>query len=199
MGIHKKQSETLIHSPESDLVDRVQSDGWTYIKSVVDLVIVAVLVLDKNLCVIACNEIFCQAFQVLRKDTEKKFVYELGNGQWSSTALRKLLEDVQSNNNFFKGFEVTRTFPSIGYRTMILNARQIHFKDSATDEPSFPLILLAIEDVTEMMDAAKSLTYHANQLETELVNRAQKLESHIEKLEKEISDFKQHRKDFDTP
>ena len=70
---------------------------------------------------------------------------------------------------------------------MILNARQIHFKD---DTAYPPIILLAIEDVTEMMIVAETLAGHANQLEAKLAERTQKLEAHISKLGKEIDGLK---------
>ena len=114
-------------------------------------------------------------------------MYELGNGQWNIPALRKLLEDILPKNSFFKGFEVVHEFPSIGRKVMILNARQIYIKEDAT----FPsIILLAIEDVTEMMAVAETLAIHTKQMETKLTTRTNKLETHIGKLEKEIHALK---------
>src|SRR3989338_9775549 len=102
-----------------------------------------VLVLEKDLRVMAANESFYQGFQVEQKDTANKVVYELGNGQWNIPALRKLLEDILPKNTFFKGFEVVHEFPFIGKKTMILNARQIHFNGDSAGEKFPPIILLA--------------------------------------------------------
>jgi hypothetical protein len=138
----------------------------------------------------AANESFYRTFQVEPKDTEHQVVYELGNGQWNIPALRKLLEDILPKNTFFKGFEVVHEFPFIGRKVMILNARQIHPKVGATSEIFPPIILLAMEDVTEIMVVAETLAGHANQLEGKLTERTQKLEIHIRKLEKEIDELK---------
>jgi len=146
-----------------------------------------VLILDKNLRVLAANEPFYRTFQVEEKETEKKIVYELGNGQWDIPALRKLLENILPQNTFFKGFEVIHEFPLIGKKIMILNARQIHFKE---DVSSQPIILLAIEDITEIMSVADMLTIHTSQFEDKMAERTKKLEIEIKKLEKEISDIK---------
>lgn len=170
----------------SDFFERSWEESWTYIKTVVDVVHEPVLILDKNLLVLAANEPFYKMFQVEPKDTEKKIVYELGNGQWNIIKLRKLLEDILPKNSFFKGFEVTHKFPSIGQKTMILNARQIHIKKDATTNALPAIILLAIEDVTDMMNVAKMLADHTNKFETEFTGRTQKLEIHIVELEKEI-------------
>jgi len=171
----------------ADFVNHFWEKSWTYIKTVVDVVREPVLILDKDFRVMAANESFYRVFQVDRKNTEQKIVYELGNGQWNIPALRKLLEDILPKNTFFKGFEVAHDFPSIGYKTMILNARQIHVEE----DTSFPpIILLAMEDVTEMMGVAEMLARHTKQFEIKTGERIEKLEVYIKKLEKEIGELK---------
>jgi nitrogen-specific signal transduction histidine kinase len=174
----------------ADFFERLWEESWTYIKTVVDVVREPVLILDKDLRVMAANESFYNEFQVEPKDTEKKIVYDLGYGQWDIPALRKLLEDILPKNTFFKGFEVAHDFPAIGRKVMILNARQIHVASDAAAPLFPPIILLAMEDVTEMMAVAETLTNHTSQLEEKLTERTQKLEARIGELEKEVSRFK---------
>jgi nitrogen-specific signal transduction histidine kinase len=173
-----------------DLIDHIWDKSWTYIKTVVDIVREPVLILDKNLSVMAANESFYKIFQVEHKDTEKKLVYDLGNGQWDIPALRKLLEDILPKNTFFKGFEVTHNFPIVGRKVMILNARQIHFKEDTTSKKFPPIILLAMEDVTDMMVVAETLAEHANRIEKSISLKTKKLEAYISKLENEIEKIK---------
>src|SRR3990167_8802373 len=168
-----------------DLVANIWEKSWTYIKTVVDIVHEPILILDKDLRVMAANESFYDTFQVDSKDTENKIIYDLGNGQWNIPALRKLLEDILPKNTFFKGFEVAHEFPSIGRKVIILNARQIHPKEETSVNLFPPIILLAMEDVTDMMVVAETLASHANQLETKLIDKTKKLEQNIEKLERE--------------
>jgi two-component system CheB/CheR fusion protein len=118
--------------------------------------------------VIAANEEFYLMFRVEVEDTEGKIVYELGNGQWDIPALRKLLEDILPKNTFFNGFQVIHEFPLIGRKTMILNARKVHIKEDTASEVFPPIILLAIEDVTEMMAVADALVNHTTELEAKL-------------------------------
>ena len=173
----------------NDFFKHLWNESWTYIKTVVDVVREPVLILDKNFRVMAANDSFYRTFSVESKDTEGKMVYDLGNGQWNIPALRKLLEDILPKNTFFKGFEVSHEFPSIGRKVMILNARQIHFNNDKTSELIPPIILLAIEDVTEIMVVAETLAGHANQLEEKLMGRIQKLEMYVKKLEKEVNEL----------
>jgi len=172
-----------------DFFEHFWKESWTYIKTVVDVVREPVLILDKNFRVMAANESFYRTFQVEHDDTEGKIVYELGNGQWDIPALRKLLEDILPQNTFFKGFEVSHEFPSIGHKVMILNARHIHFKEDTTSELFPPIIMLAMEDVTEILAVANTLADHTNKLESMLSERTQKLEQHIMKLEKQVKDL----------
>ena len=73
---------------------------------------------------------------------------------------------------------------------MILNARQIHFKKDNILEMFPPIILLAIEDATEIMVVADALAGHTNLLEDKFAERTRRLESHIVKLEKEVNELK---------
>jgi len=170
-----------------ELVEKITDESWTYIKTVVDVVHEPVLILNKNLCVLGANEPFYKTFQVESIDTENKLVYELGSGQWDIPALRKLLEDILPKNTFFKGFEVAHKFPFIGHKTMILNARQIHFgKNKRETKDSSQIILLAIEDVTEMMAIAETFTDHIKNLEVRLAKKTQVLEKSVLNLERKF-------------
>ncbi|MES2023540.1 MAG: hypothetical protein V4439_02550 [Patescibacteria group bacterium] len=189
---NKKENEQDLKAVESDYFECLDKECWQYIKTVVDIVREPVLILSKDLRVMAANESFYQMFQVEKKDTEGKVVYELGNGQWNIPALRKLLEEILPKNTFFKGFEVSHEFPFIGRKEMILNARQIHSTSNTKLFP--PTIFLAIEDVTVMMAVAETLAVHVKELAVKNAKRAEKLENHIQKLEKEINDLKKNKK-----
>lgn len=169
--------------------ERIWRESWTYIRTVVDTVREPFLILDKNLRVMAANESFYRTFQVDPKDTENKLVYELGDGQWDIPALRKLLGDILTRNTFFKGFEVTHEFPNIGRKVMILNARRTYGKDA--DSKLFPpIIMLAMEDVTGMMEVAEKLALHETQFEAMMKDRTQILEEQVKKLEMQLKKIK---------
>jgi hypothetical protein len=169
-----------------DFIERLWEESWTYIKTVVDVMREPILILDKNFKVMAANEPFYNTFQVEQKDTENKIVYDLGNGQWNIPALRKLLEDILPKNTFFKGFEVTHEFPVIGKKVIILNGRQIH-KIGGRGGNLPPIILLAMEDVTDMMNVAELLAMHTNKFESEIEKRTDTLEIFVEMLRKEVT------------
>jgi PAS domain S-box-containing protein len=102
------------------------------------------VVLDKSLRVRTANAAFYRDFHASKEETEGRFVYELGNGQWDIPQLRKLLSQVLGNSHPIEDFEVEHVFPALGRRTMLLNARRF-----APDGDDAETILLAIEDNTD--------------------------------------------------
>lgn len=178
----------------ADFFDDIWKQSWTYIKTVVDVVREPILILDKDFRVLAANEPFYKKFQVEKSSTETHVLYELGNGQWNIPSLRKLMENVLPRHTFFKGFEVAHDFPHIGRKVMILNARQIYFSSKNAAMVFPPIILLAIEDVSDMILVAKTLAYHTNKLTAERDAETRNLETYVRKLEKELAQFKKNRK-----
>lgn len=181
-----EKKETYAQYGEADFFAEFWEESWTYIKTVVDVLREPVLILDQDLKVLAANEAFYSLFQVKPANTEGHIVYELGNGQWNIKALRKLLEDILPKDTFFKGFTVEHEFQFIGQKTIILNARHIHAKESGSAKPFPSLIMLAMEDVTDIMTIAKTLASHTSKLEKTLQQRTSKLEVKIATLEKQI-------------
>ena len=110
------------------------------------------VVLDGDLRVQTANRSFYDSFHVSPEETENRLVYDLGNGQWEIPALRTLLNEVLSRNQSVHDFEVEHSFPTLGRKTMLLNARPFP-PDSKHPE----LILLAVEDVTTLRERADEL------------------------------------------
>jgi two-component sensor histidine kinase len=102
------------------------------------------LVLEPDLTVRFANRSFCDTFAVNPEDTIGRKLYELGEGQWDIPELRTLIEAVLPEAAIIEAFEVDRDFPSIGRRTMVLNARTVYHLGNRSK-----LVLVAIEDFTE--------------------------------------------------
>lgn len=111
---------------------------------IVETIPSALIILDRHLNITSANRAFYQTFRTSPGETEGSQIYELGNRQWDIPALRTLLESVIPHRASVEGFEVEHDFPTIGRRTMLVNARKI-FSPGAHDGS----ILLAIEDVSE--------------------------------------------------
>src|SRR5580692_1004945 len=122
------------------------ADACALAQSIVDTVREPVVVLDKELRVIAASRSFYAAFEVSPEETEGKLLYALGDGQWDIPKLRLLLEKIIPEHGLITDYEVGHEFPHLGTRIMRLNARQAFYDGGAGTT-----ILLGIEDVTERL------------------------------------------------
>jgi len=112
--------------------------------AIVDTVREPLLVLDEALRVVVASRSFYRAFNVTPQETEGRYLYELGDGQWNIPALRQLLEDIIQRHTTIEAYEVEHDFPASGRRAMLLNARKVFYEGNNSTS-----LLVAIEDVTE--------------------------------------------------
>ncbi|HVF69524.1 MAG TPA: chemotaxis protein CheB [Xanthomonadales bacterium] len=126
------------------------TEARNYSNAIIRTVQTPLLILDGDLRVRTANRAFYQTFQVDEEGTEGSSVFDLGKGQWSIPSLGTLLMEILPKDNTFDNYEVEHTFPTIGHKIMLLNARKF-ISDGQN-------ILLAIEDITERksLDSQKS-------------------------------------------
>ncbi len=128
-------------------------------QTILDTLRQPLLVLDVALRVIMSNRSFCRIFQAKPEETEGRLIYELGDGEWNIPKLRVLMEEVSSGDMPVEDLEVERDFAGIGRRFMVFSARRIE------PETGQPMILLAIEDISERKAVERALQTHAKELE----------------------------------
>jgi len=119
-------------------------DALAYADNIIATLREPFVVLDKILRVKTANRSFYQNFHVTPDETQDRFIFDLGNGQWNIPRLRTLLDEVLSDNHSVHDFDVEHDFPAIGKKNMLLNASRFPPESKDPD-----LILLAIEDITE--------------------------------------------------
>ena len=127
-----------------ELLDRNDQLNYArqYTEGIVNTIRDPLLILDTDLRIKRATSGFYHKFKTNEKETDGHFLYEINNGEWDIPRLRELLEDVLPAKKELEDFEVTQVFPSLGKRSMCLNARRI---ENINGEQ---LILLAIEDIT---------------------------------------------------
>ncbi len=167
--IIKELHHEIEHRKETE---QVTQDARNYAENIIDTVREPLLVLDADLMVISASRSFYQVFKVKPEDTEKQYIYDLGNRQWDIPKLRELLEKILPKVTSFDNFEVEHNFLDIGKRIMLLNARKIFRETNHTHS-----ILLAIEDITERKGIEVGLEKTRKELEV------------IKKSADEVSEF----------
>jgi len=154
--LHRREAAMV----EIDPFARIK-DGRTFAQAIVDTIREPLLVLDKDLRVVAASRAFYLTFKIDRQDVQGRPLYALGDGQWNIPELKLLLEKIVPQHTVMEGYEVQQDFSGLGRRAMLLNARQVFYE---TD--SHTLILLAIEDVTDRRAAEREMAELLKQKET---------------------------------
>jgi chemotaxis protein methyltransferase CheR len=103
-------------------------DAATFAQAIVD----TLLVLDKELRVLAASRSFYLTFKVAKANTQGRLLYALGDGQWDIPKLRLLLEKIVPEQGEMEDYEVEHQFHDIGRRTMLLNARKVFYEETPT-------------------------------------------------------------------
>jgi two-component system CheB/CheR fusion protein len=150
--MESSNEELLTINQELQMRNEQLAEIQEYSEAVFTTIRESLLVLDKNLRVKNANSTFYRTFEVSEEEVEGKLLYDLGNHQWDIPQLRELLEEVIPRNSMVNDFEVVHTFPHIGEKMMMLNARRLIRKLHGEQ-----LILLAFEDVTEYRQAQRLL------------------------------------------
>jgi signal transduction histidine kinase/ActR/RegA family two-component response regulator len=100
------------------------------------------VVLDGELRVQSGNRAFYVMFAVAREKVQGLPLRELGDDDWKASGLWTALTAMVPDNRDFQPLEVERDFPSVGTRTVLIDARWVA-RDGG------PTIVLAIQDITE--------------------------------------------------
>lgn len=148
-----------------------------YAESIVSTIREPLVILDRSLSIKTANTSFYKKFNVDELETEGKLFYEIQNNQWDDELMRSLLEKILPKKERLTDFEITLHFPSIGERTLLLNALQI-----VNEKNSEKLILLAIEDITERRLVEHKLQTFSEDLENQVIERTAALKKSNEDL-----------------
>lgn len=167
----------------------------TYAEAIVETMHSPLLVLTVNLQVRMANKAFYLAFRLTREKTEGNFIYELGDKAWEIPSLRQNLSELLAKKSNYKEFELKHFFPGLGELVLDVNAYRL-LKDDNSNET---LILLAFNNISELLKANKELRKANEQLAEfafisshdlqEPLRKIQAFSSYLGKPEANLNDF----------
>jgi two-component system CheB/CheR fusion protein len=128
-----------------DLKHQVAVAEWArdYARSIVEAVQLPLVVVGARLQVLSANAAYYQLFQEKAADTEGHGFFEIGSGEWDTAELRQAVAEAFGTEGRFQALELEREFSGAGWRVASVSGCTTR---SSTSEP---MILLAIEDVTD--------------------------------------------------
>ncbi|MCP3137387.1 CheR family methyltransferase [Pyxidicoccus xibeiensis] len=184
--MHLRPYQTTDHRIDGAILSLVDIDAlkhhvsqveWArdYASGIVEAVQVPLMVLDADMRVLSANHAFFQAYGGSPAETVAKPVFELSGGAWDVPELRASLGQMLARNTSLQGLELEHVFPRLGRRRMSLSARSVHSRTGV------PMLLLAIEDITERQQR--------EQERAELLTRAQQAKEEAERANRAKDQF----------
>lgn len=149
-----------------------------FAQSIVETVRHPLLVLDADLRVQRANRPFYETFSLQPEQAAEQPFFELDDSKLDIGPVRELLRRVVANGEALEGYEVEQDFPRVGRKTLLLNARQVYREDDPT-----PMVLVAIEDITEKKQTQDELRRLNAGLEDRVRDRTAQLEAANREME----------------
>lgn len=154
-------------------------ESQNYAKAIVDTVNSPFLVLTANLQVRIANKSFYETFRLVPEATEGNFLYELGDHAWDIHALRDHLNDLLGKKTNYKEFKFEHYFPKLGDMAFVVNAYRL-LKEDNTKET---LILLAFNNISELLKSNQDLKQVNEQLEQFIFVSSHDLQEPLRKIQ----------------
>ncbi|HEY3452348.1 MAG TPA: ATP-binding protein, partial [Myxococcales bacterium] len=146
LSVEKRIDGAVLTVVDIDALKRaLGTSEWArdYAASTVEAVQTPLVVLDQRLAVLSANESFYEVFHTSKDETERRRLFDLGNGQWEVPALRHALEEMLAKNSRFSHLEIAVELEGLGPRVLSLAAGPIFTMTGV------PMILLSIDDITD--------------------------------------------------
>jgi two-component sensor histidine kinase len=108
------------------------------------------LLLDRELIVVAASKSFCRAFQIDPAGAPGRHLVELGAGEWNIPQLSGLLKAAAAGFAEVQGYQMELRRNGLQTRCLLINAHKLEYTDGADVR-----LLLAVSDVTDARQAEK--------------------------------------------
>lgn len=141
-------------------------ESRNYANSIVETVPIPLTVLNPEFQIITSNRAFQMMF-VLNRLSDAKRIFEVLPAGSEALSLREQLDAVLVRHNTVSNYEIEGVIPSLGWRTLILNACCVDGRES--------MILLALEDITLRKQAEQVMADDYNQKLQQQIQELQRL------------------------
>ncbi|WP_440950566.1 response regulator [Methanosphaerula subterraneus] len=145
-------SRSIRYSIEHERAEQMITGVREYAVQIVDALHEPLVVLDSEHIIHSANQSFYRLFHLEPWQTEGRSIVDLATGEWKVPDFPVLLQQIQGPGSSPDGFELRHTFPGIGRRVMLLNARSVPAMSGMPE-----IFLLSFQDVTELTRAEETV------------------------------------------
>jgi two-component system CheB/CheR fusion protein len=149
--VESSNEELITINQELQMRNEQLSESQVYADAVFSTIRESLVILDRNMRVKSANFMFYKTFNLREEHAEGRYFFDLNQKQWDIPGLRDVLTELLPDQNHIYGYEVVHQFPGIGEKTLVINARRLLQRFGE------PIMLLAIEDITEHRRAQKMI------------------------------------------
>lgn len=144
-----------------ELIDRQEqlTAARLYAEAIIQTIHEPLVILDKDFSIKSANSAFYKFIQAGEHETEGKNIFDLDEVRWQIGNLKAELLNALQEKLTIEELEVKLKLGDKTERTMILNIRPV-----LNDGLGEPLLLLALEDITEIRAANIALEYNNREL-----------------------------------
>nr|WP_315254749.1 CheR family methyltransferase [uncultured Flavobacterium sp.] len=130
-----------------------------YSESIINTIREPLIIIDKNFIIKTANPAFYKYFKTTEAKTQGHVFFEIGNCHWDLPEFKEHITKLLTSKEAIENFRIDTICVGNSKKTMIVNARQI--------ENSKPegLILLALDDITDLVKSNELLTAKNSELQ----------------------------------
>jgi two-component system CheB/CheR fusion protein len=157
----QSNNEELI-TVNDELMDRQAqlSMSRLYSEAIIETIREPLVVLNSEMRVRSANAAFYKYFKTSEQDIEGRILFDSISGTWNENDFRDKVSRVLPDRVKLENFEVSLNIPDMGTRIFLANIRPI-INDTLNEQ----LILIALEDITDIRAANMSLVQNYRELE----------------------------------
>ncbi|MES2692735.1 MAG: ATP-binding protein [Verrucomicrobiota bacterium] len=162
---------TLFDLTERKRIERITEQARVFAENIFDTIREPIVILSHDLRITTANRMFYEMFRLEPAEVIGQPLAEIGGKIWAIPELLSALANILPEHTELKAFEITREFPGLGSKVLLLNARKLYRVGNGTT-----MMLLAIEDITDRKLAESRLqeanvSLRARTVELEGANR----------------------------